>query len=103
MESYRNYIESSMAEWSVAKHGYVLGRRAGSVVGPPATWLLADLWLSRIPALPQSSGRDGHLPFQTIEEAATAIREVEGNYTRHARAARAIAEEYFDSSKVSPD
>ena len=27
-------------------------------------------------------------------------REVEGNYSRHAKAARAIAEEYFDSGKV---
>jgi hypothetical protein len=29
-----------------------------------------------------------------------AIKEVESDYARHAEAARAIAEEYFDSDKV---
>jgi hypothetical protein len=40
------------------------------------------------------------LPFNTIEEAADAIQEVEANYDRHAKAARGIAEEYFDSDRV---
>ena len=43
---------------------------------------------------------EGLLPFRTVEEASLAIREVEGNYDRHARAARAIAKEYFDSDKI---
>lgn len=101
MDSYRSYIESSMAEWSVAKHGYVLGQ-AGWFSGRAACYLAAGR-----PVVVQDTGFAavlpvgvGILPFQTIEEAAIAIREVEGNYTRHAKAARAIAEEYFDSSKV---
>jgi hypothetical protein len=43
---------------------------------------------------------EGILPFTTIEEAARSIREVERNYDHHSRAARTIAEEYFDSDKV---
>ena len=43
---------------------------------------------------------EGILPFRTLDESAKGIREVERNYDRHSRAARAIAEEYFDSDKV---
>ena len=43
---------------------------------------------------------EGILPFTTIEEAINAIHEVQSNYALHAEAARAIAEEYFDSDKV---
>jgi hypothetical protein len=43
---------------------------------------------------------EGLLPFTTLEEAVSAIREVETHYGRHAKAARGIAEAYFDSAKV---
>jgi hypothetical protein len=43
---------------------------------------------------------EGIVPFTTMEGAVAAINEVEGNYVRHAKAARALAEEYFDSDKV---
>jgi hypothetical protein len=40
------------------------------------------------------------LSFRNTEEATAAICEVESNYSQHALAARAIAEEYSDSDKV---
>jgi hypothetical protein len=40
------------------------------------------------------------LAFTTVDEAAAAIREVEGDYAQHSKAARALAEEYFDSDRV---
>jgi glycosyltransferase involved in cell wall biosynthesis len=43
---------------------------------------------------------EGILPFETLEQAIAAINEVEANYARHAKSARAIAETYFDSEKV---
>ena len=43
---------------------------------------------------------EGLLAYSTLEEAAAAIRAVEADYTRHATAARAIAEAYFDSDAV---
>jgi len=99
--SYRRYVESSMAEWSVAKHGYVEGQ-AGWFSERSACYLAAGR-----PVVLQDTGfsavlpvGEGIVPFSTMDEAAAAVREVGGHYPRHAAAARAIAEEYFDSDKV---
>ncbi len=101
LDSYRQYIQSSKAEWSVAKNGYVRGQ-AGWFSCRSACYLAAGR-----PVVVQDTGfgsvlptGEGVLSFRTMEEAADAIREVEGDYDRHAKAARAIAEEQFDSDKV---
>jgi hypothetical protein len=101
MDSYRDYIESSKAEWSVAKNGYVNGR-AGWFSGRSACYLAAGR-----PVIVQDTGFGGALPvgegilaFSALDDAVAAISDVEANYSRHARAARAIAECYFDSDKV---
>jgi Phosphotransferase enzyme family len=101
LDSYRRYIESSQAEWSVAKNGYVQGR-SGWFSERSACYLAAGR-----PVIVQDTGfstilpvGEGIVPFTTMEEAVAAITEVEGNYERRAKAARAIAEEYFDSDKV---
>lgn len=100
-ESYRRYIASSKAEWSVAKNGYVLGQ-SGWFSCRSACYLAAGR-----PVVVQDTGfgkvlpvGEGILSFKTIEEAVAAIREVQSNYARHAKAARVIAEEYFDSDRV---
>ena len=101
LESYRYYVESSKAEWSVAKNGYVVGQ-PGWFSCRSACYLAAGR-----PVVVQDTGFSAVLPvgeglmsFTTVEEAVAAIRHVEANYTRHAKAARAIAEAYFDSDKV---
>lgn len=101
LDSYRHYIESSKAEWSVAKNAYVLGR-PGWFSERSACYLAAGR-----PVVVQDTGFAGTLPvgegillFKTVPEAIAAIQEVETNYARHAQAARAIAETYFDSDKV---
>jgi hypothetical protein len=43
---------------------------------------------------------EGILSFSTLEEAVQAIAHVQAHYPQHRSAARAIAEEYFDSDKV---
>ena len=43
---------------------------------------------------------EGLLTFNTMEEAVAGVQEIRGNYAKHSRAARALAEEYFDSDKV---
>jgi hypothetical protein len=100
-EGYRDYIESSRAEWSVAKHGYVEGR-AGWFSERSACYLAAGR-----PVVVQDTGLEdaltvgeGILTFNTLDEAVAAIHAVEGDYARHASAARAIAETYFDSDAV---
>ena len=40
------------------------------------------------------------MAFSSPEEAADTIRDVTARYGRHARAARALAAEYFDSDRI---
>lgn len=101
LETYRQYIESSMAEWTVAKNGYVIGK-SGWFSGRSACYLAAGR-----PVVVQDTGFSPVLPvgqgilmFNTLEEAVDGIREVEANYNQHGKAARAIAEAYFDSDKI---
>ena len=99
LDRYRRYIESSKGEWSVAKNGYVAGR-SGWFSCRSACYLAAGR-----PVIVQDTGfqlprGEGIVAFSTLEEATDAMREVEGNYTRHAKAARDLAVEYFDAPKV---
>jgi hypothetical protein len=101
IDNYRAYIKSSKAEWSVAKNGYVAGR-AGWFSCRSACYLAAGR-----PVIVQDTGfgnalptGEGILAFGTMDEAIAAIHEVEAHYERHAHAARAIADAYFDSDKV---
>jgi hypothetical protein len=43
---------------------------------------------------------EGLLRFACLEEAADAVRRVDADYARHAAAARAIAETWFDAKRV---
>jgi len=101
LDSYRHYIESSKAEWSVAKNGYVLGQpgwfscRSACYLAAGKPVVVQDTGFS--PVLPVG---EGILSFKTMDEAVVAIRDVEDNYRRHSRAARAIAEGYFNSDKI---
>jgi hypothetical protein len=45
---------------------------------------------------------EGVLPFVTLEEALGAIDAVKTRYDEHCRAARVVAEEFFDAQKVLP-
>jgi hypothetical protein len=101
LDSYRDYIRSSAAEWSMAKNGYVQGQ-PGWFSERSACYLAAGR-----PVVVQDTGLRGILPvgtgvvtFTCLEEAAEAIRSVRADCARHAGAAREIAGEYFDSDKV---
>jgi hypothetical protein len=101
VDTYREYIESSKAEWTIAKNGYVSGK-IGWFSGRSACYLAAGR-----PVVVQDTGftsvlpaGEGLLMFSDIREAAEAIKRVESQYARHSKAARAVAEEYFDSKKV---
>jgi hypothetical protein len=101
LDTYRQYIESSKAEWSVAKNGYVVGQ-AGWFSCRSACYLAAGR-----PVAVQDTGfsavipaGEGVLPFSTVEEAVAAVKDIEAHYARHAKAARALAVEYFDAAKV---
>ena len=99
--SYRSYIGRSRAEFSVAKDMYVQTR--GGWISDRSLCYLA----SGKPVLAQETGFSRHYPtgegllaYSTLEEAVAGVEEITRRPDRHARAARALAEEYFDSDKV---
>ncbi len=98
---YREYIRRSAAELMIAKGMYVQ-TRSGWFSDRSICYLASGR-----PVLAQDTGlRDvlptgqGLLTFSSIEEAADAARAIDRDYRRHARAARQLAEAYFDSSFV---
>jgi hypothetical protein len=101
IDRYREYVQSSKAEWGVAKNGYVQGRpgwfscRSACYLAAGRPVVAQDTGFSQV--LPTG---EGILVFKTQDEAVAAIQDVDRNYAKHARAARAIAAEYFDSDKV---
>lgn len=101
--SYREFIQRSRAEFSVAKGGYVRSN-SGWVSDRTACYLASGK-----PALVQSTGFEdvfptdrGLLTFSTIEEAIEGIEAIDRDYTTHARAARQLAEERFSAAVVLP-
>jgi len=100
-QSYRQFIQGSKAEFGIAKSGYVVSH-SGWFSDRSACYLACGR-----PVTAQNTGFDRYLPtgeglfaFDTMEEALASIEFLNGDYVRHARAARAIAEEYFDSKQV---
>lgn len=101
LDSYRSYIESSRAEWSVAKNGYVVGRpgwfscRSACYLAAGRPVVVQDTGFT--PVIPV--GR-GVLTFASLDEAVRAVADIESDYEAHRSAARSIAETYFDAGAV---
>jgi hypothetical protein len=100
-QDYQSYIQNSKAEFGVAKNMYV-DTRGGWISDRTVCYLASGK-----PALVQDTGiRDiyptgeGLLVFSDMEEALDGVERICSDYDRHAKAARDIAEEYFDSDKV---
>jgi len=100
-EKFRGYVQGSAAEFSVAQGLYV-HTNSGWFSDRTVRYLASGK-----PALVQDSGFSQNLPvgeglltFRTLEEAVAGAEEIVKNYSRHCRAARALAEDYFDSDKV---
>jgi len=98
---YRDYIQRSRGEFSVAKNLYT-ATRSGWFSCRSVCYLAAGR-----PVVVQDTGFSEFLPtgnglftFSTLEEAVAAVKEVEGNYTAHQIAACEIAAEYFSSERV---
>ena len=102
--TYHDFLRTSKAEWSVAKHGYVAAR-----TGWFSCRTACYLALGR-PAVVQETGWSDYLPageglltFSTLDEAVDAIADVADHYAEHQSAARALAEQYFDAKRVCAD
>lgn len=98
---YRAYIQRSRAEFSVAQNIYV-ATRSGWLSDRSVAYLASGK-----PVLAQDTGFSDHYPvgegllaYATLDEAAAGIEEIERDYARHCRAARALAERHFDAAVV---
>ena len=99
--AYRRFIQGSKAEFGLAKTGYVHSR-SGWFSDRSACYLASGR-----PVIAQETGFSRGLPvgeglfaFETMDGIIAAIAAMNSDYARHARAARAVAEEYFESGKV---
>ena len=102
-DRYRAFVQGSRGEIGVAKSGYAASR-CGWFSDRSVCYLASGR-----PVVAQETGFSRFLPtgeglfaFETTDEACAGIEAVVTDYDRHARRARAIAEEYFDASFVLP-
>jgi hypothetical protein len=98
---YCRYLADSLAEWSPAKNAYVASK-SGWFSERSACYLALG-----VPVVIQDTGfsryietGEGVVAFSTFEEAIDGLQRVTSEPEKHARAARAIIAEYFDSAKV---
>ena len=100
--AYPDYIRSSRAEFTVAKDQNVR-LRSGWFSERDACYLASGK-----PVIAQDTGFGSRIPVgeglfavSTVDQALAAIDAINADYERHCRAARAIAEEYFEASTVA--
>ena len=98
---YRDYIQKSKGEFTVAKDQYVR-LNTGWFSDRSVCYLAAGR-----PVIFQETGfskhYDGHgglFAFKSLGDIAEAVREINGDYAKHSRAARQIARENFEAEKV---
>ena len=104
MNDYRDYIQGSRGEFSVAKNLYT-ATKSGWFSCRSACYLAAGR-----PCVVQDTGfkdtiptGEGLLTWTTLAEAQDAVREIESDYAFHQRRAREIAAEYLDAKRVIGD
>ncbi len=101
IDSYRQYVRTSFAEWSVAKHAYVTTKtgwfscRSSCYLAAARPVVLEDTGFSE--TIP--TGR-GILTFHSEDEAEDCIRRVQARPDLHCKAARELAREYFAADRV---
>lgn len=98
---YQQFIQGSKGEFGIAKSGYVVSR-----CGWFSDRSLCYLASGR-PVIAQETGfsrfvptGQGLLTFNTRDDVIAAVRAIHEDYATHARAARGLAEEHFDSDRV---
>lgn len=101
VDGYRNYIQSSRGEFTVARDQYVRPN-TGWFSDRTACYLAASR-----PVITQETGFSKFLPtgkglfgFKTMDDILKAVEIIESDYEGNCRAAREIAAEYFGAEKV---
>ncbi len=98
---YRDYIRRSKGEFTVAKDQYVR-LHTGWFSDRSACYLAAGR-----PVITQETGFTDHygnagglFAFESLGEIVEAVREINADYKKHSRAARALGREVFEAEKV---
>lgn len=98
---YRRYLQNSKGEFTVAKDQYIR-LHTGWFSDRSACYLAAGR-----PVITQETGftrlfggKCGLFAFESLEQIGEAVREINADYSKHSRAAREIAEEFFEATKV---
>jgi hypothetical protein len=101
IDAYRDYIQASRGEFTVAKDQNVR-LRSGWFSDRSATYLASGR-----PVITQETAFSNILPtgeglfaFQTTDDVLGAIDEINADYERHSRAARELAQAYFSHEVV---
>lgn len=101
---YRRYLQGAKGEFSVEKDSYV--RLCSGWFSDRSVCMLA----AGRPCVVEDTGfgwqfptEEGLLAWSKPEEAVACLERVAADYARHARAARAVAEEVFEARVVLPD
>jgi len=99
--AYKEFIARSRADFGIAKHAYIASRSGW--FSDRSTCYLA----SGRPVLHQDTGftdwlpaGEGVLAFSDASDVLECIKRLDMDYERHARAARRIAEEHFEASRI---
>jgi hypothetical protein len=99
--AYNRFIQGSGAEFAVAKGMYV-DTQSGWFSDRSACYLASGK-----PVVAQQTGYSAHLPsgeglipFATLDQAVGAVESARSHPARHRRAAREIAEEHLDATRV---
>jgi len=102
--AYRDYIRSSIGEFTASKEQYVVPR-SGWFSDRSVCYLASGR-----PVITQETGFSKYIPtgegllaFSTVEEAAAAIEAVSGDYALQSRRANEIARAYFGADRVLRD
>jgi len=101
--AYRDFIQTSKAEFGIAKSGYVASH-CGWFSDRSVCYLASGR-----PVIAQETGFSNYLPtgeglfaFTNSEDVMNAAEALRADYKKQAAKARSLAEEYFDSAKVLP-
>ena len=102
--TYKEFINQSKGEWSIAKHGYVISNsgwfseRSAVYLASGKPVVIQDTGFSKF--IPTGKGV---LAFTNLDEAIDAIEKVENDYDSHCHYAHQIAKEYFNAELVLKD
>jgi hypothetical protein len=98
---YRDYIQRSKGEFTVAKDQYVR-LNTGWFSDRSACYLAAGR-----PVITQETGftklyggKEGLLSFRAVDEIAEAVKSITTDYAGHSRAAHRLAQDVFEAEKV---